>query len=125
MSTSNGHMPHAAATSSTRIEPGERWDVAGAIVTTLHVQLARGWRHEVSVEHDAIDPPSRAPAPAGEVGRIVDPGGPVRRRDTLWLADALDAQRLARAAVDELRRRAFDGLSQLARRLKIDTPEHA
>jgi hypothetical protein len=139
MSHANGYGVGAHGTPAKR-EPGERWDVAGAIVTTEHVRLARGWRHEVSVEHDAIDPPTftvcpciLAPGVTGQLvehgpdctRRLVDAGGPVRRRDTLWLVDAGDAQRIARAAVDELRSSTFAGLSALARRLGITTPEHS
>jgi hypothetical protein len=128
MSTANGGRLSADLlypSGTARREAGVRYDVAGAgVVSTSHVQLARGWRHEVNLEHDAVDEPI-----ADEHGNITDPGGPVRRRDTLWLPDAVDAHRLARAAADALRQVAGDwplnGLSQLARRLGITTAEHS
>jgi hypothetical protein len=127
MSTTNGRLPAELLypSGSGQREAGERYDVAGAgVVTTAHVELSRGWRHEVNVEHDAVDEPI-----VDGWGNVTDPGGPVRRRDTLWLPDALDAQRLARAAADALRQVAGDwplnGLSQLARRLGITTAEHS
>jgi hypothetical protein len=66
---------------------GDRWTV-----TVERVELTRGWRYEVNAEYDASD---------------VD--GPVRRRDTLWLPDHDQAQRLARAAADRLRSITFGG----------------
>lgn len=132
MSTSNGsRLPRELRepTGPARREPGASWTDVGpahADVAVCAVWMGRqGWRHEVTVTFDAIDPPT-----VDADGQEVDAGGPVRRQDALWLGDAGDAQRVALAAVDELRAGAFTrddvgelhGLSAIARRLGITTP---
>lgn len=91
-----------------RDEPGRVEQLPnGATVKQRAVWMGRqGWRHEVAASWPARD---------GD--------GPVQRTDVLWLADVLDADRLRRAAADELRAGELrDGLSALARRLGLQLP---
>lgn len=92
-----------------RAEQGRTWTLPnGCEVSRRYVDMGRkGWRHEVMATWTERD----------------DAGEPVQRHDVLWLDVEHQADQLARAAADELRRRELaGGLSGLARRLGLQLP---